>query len=303
MTRVSRKVMAVVVTYNRKELLKECINALLNQKYDNCDILVVDNASTDGTKEYISKELKNQKVHYVNTGANLGGAGGFNYGMKEAYKIGCDYMWVMDDDCIVHKDTLIELIKMDQKLGGNYGFLSSKVLWKDNTICKMNIQKNSLFKKNKEWITSPTKIIMSTFVSFFVKSSIVKEVGLPIKDFFIWSDDLEYSRRISRKYPCYLVNSSLVTHKSKTNIGSNIVIDDKTKLDRYRCAYRNEYYLFRREGLIGKIYYFLKISLHKYRIYRSNNSHDDKKEKVNLINKSVKVGKKFYPEIEYIKEN
>ena len=296
----SKKVIAVIVTYNRKELLKECIKALLNQDYDNCDILVVDNASTDGTKKYISSELKNKKVHYKNTGTNLGGAGGFNFGMKEAYKIGCDFMWLMDDDCIVHNDSLIKLLETDTKLDGKYGFLASKVLWKDNSICKMNIQKNSLIKKNKDWNSEKVKVIMSSFVSFFVKTDTVLELGLPIAEFFIWSDDLEYSRRISRKYSCYLVNDSIVTHKSNNNIGSNIVEDDISKMNRYRCAYRNEYYLFRREGIIGKVYYFLKIKLHKYRIKKSDNSFEDKKNKINLINESIKSGKKFHPEIEYI---
>ena len=132
------KVIAIVVTYNRKQLLKECVNALINQDYKNCDVLIVDNASTDGTREYIEEEMENNRVHYVNTGSNLGGAGGFNYGMKEAYKLGCDFMWIMDDDCIVHKNSLTELINADKQLKGKYGFLSSKVLWKDNTICKMN---------------------------------------------------------------------------------------------------------------------------------------------------------------------
>lgn len=302
MTKASKnkKVIAVVVTYNRKELLKECINALLNQEYDNCDVLIVDNASTDGTKEYISKELKNKKVHYANTGTNLGGAGGFNYGMKEAYKIGCDYMWLMDDDCIVHNDSLVKLFEASKKLKNQYGFLSSKVLWKDNSICKMNIQKNNLFKKNTEWNKQVVNVIMSTFVSFFIPREIVKEEGLPITDFFIWSDDLEYSRRISRKYPCYLVNDSIVTHKSKNNIGSNIVEDDESKLNRYRCAYRNEYYLFRREGIIGKLYYFLKTNLHKFKIKKSSNSPKEKKTKIELINDAIKVGKKFYPKIEYV---
>ena len=193
------KIVAIVVTYNRKELLKECINALINQDYPKCDILVVDNASTDGTKEYIVEELKNGKVHYINTGSNLGGAGGFNYGMKEAYNMGYEYMWLMDDDCIVKDDSLKELLKMDQELDGNYGFLSSKVLWKDESICKMNIPKRSLFKKVEDWNINIQEIIMATFVSFFIKASVVKELGLPIKDFFIWADDIEYSRRISRK--------------------------------------------------------------------------------------------------------
>ena len=84
---MSKKVVAIIVTYNRKELLRECIEALLNQDYKHCDILIIDNASTDGTREYINSVVDNKKVIYINTGSNLGGAGGFNYGIKEAYKL------------------------------------------------------------------------------------------------------------------------------------------------------------------------------------------------------------------------
>jgi GT2 family glycosyltransferase len=208
----NKNVIAVIVTYNRKELLKECITALLNQKYKNCRILVVDNASTDGTKEHIADLLENERVIYKNTGSNLGGAGGFNFGMREAVQLGCDFVWVMDDDCIVHSDTLTTLLEVDKKLNGNYGFLASKVLWKDNSICKMNIPRKTLT-KNLTDLNNLQKITMSSFVSFFVKASIIKEVGLPIKEFFIWTDDWEYSRRISRKYDCYFVPNSIVTHK------------------------------------------------------------------------------------------
>lgn len=300
-TKKEEKVIAVVVTYNRKELLKECINALLKQDYNNCDILVVDNASTDGTKEYIYNELKNNKVHYVNTGSNLGGAGGFNYGMKEAYKIGCDFMWLMDDDCIVHNNTLTELMKADEKLKGNYGFLSSKVLWKDGSICKMNIPKINIKNKVTDWNVEKQKIILATFVSFFVKTNVVEDVGLPIKEFFIWSDDLEYSRRISLKYNCYLINNSIVTHKSKNNIGSNIAEDSNQNLKRYSYAYRNEMYLYRREGLKGKIYFRLKILLHKYKISKSKNTKQDKIIRKEIIDNALKEGKNFFPKVEYLK--
>lgn len=297
----NKKVIAVVVTYNRKELLKECIEALLNQEYNNCNILIVDNASTDGTYEYIQNYVDNKKVMYRNTEANLGGAGGFNFGMKEAYKIGCDLMWLMDDDCIVHKDSLTKLMNADKEFNGEYGFLSSKVLWKDDTICKMNIQKKSLTKKVEDWDISKQEVIMATFVSFLVKTETVKEVGLPIKDFFIWADDIEYSRRISRKYKCYLINDSIVTHKSKNNIGSNIVKDSAENLKRYSYAYRNEMYVYRREGIVGKLYYKLKILLHKYRIKKSDDLQENKNKKTELIKNAVKEGKNFYPKIEILK--
>ena len=206
-------------------------------------------------------------------------------------------MWLMDDDCIVYNDSLTKLILANNKLSENYGFLASKVLWKDKTICKMNIQKKSLTKKNDDWDNETVRIIMSSFVSFFIKTSVVEEVGLPIKEFFIWADDLEYSRRISKKYPCYLINQSIVMHKSKNNIGSNIAIDSNENLKRYSFSYRNEMYLYRNEGLKGRLYYLLKRYYHKYRIFSSKSS--NKKERYAIINDAVKQGRIFYPKVEY----
>ena len=92
------KIAAVVVTYNRKEYLLNNISHLLNQENNNLDIIIIDNASTDGTKDAIEEFIINNQVIYVNTGMNLGGAGGFNYGIKFAYELNYDYIWIMDDD-------------------------------------------------------------------------------------------------------------------------------------------------------------------------------------------------------------
>ena len=80
-------VAAIVVTYNRCELLRECIKHLKKSEYPT-DILIVDNASTDGTAQMVSEYVNNTDVFYANTGANIGGAGGFNYGIKRAYEMG-----------------------------------------------------------------------------------------------------------------------------------------------------------------------------------------------------------------------
>uniref|UniRef100_UPI0006234592 glycosyltransferase n=1 Tax=Lactobacillus sp. N54.MGS-719 TaxID=1637512 RepID=UPI0006234592 len=82
---MNNKVVAVVVTYNRKKLLQKNIKALLAQTYKkSLDILVIDNASTDHTKESIQQYIDNGDIIYINTGKNLGGAGGFNFGMRRA---------------------------------------------------------------------------------------------------------------------------------------------------------------------------------------------------------------------------
>lgn len=296
-----KKVIAVIVTYNRKELLKESINALLNQDYENLDVLIIDNNSSDGTKEYISKELKDKRVIYRNTGANLGGAGGFNYGMNVAAQMNCDYIWIMDDDCIVHNDSLVELINASKKLNDDFGFLSSKVLWKDDSICAMNVPKRKFSKWLKDFDTNYQEIAMASFVSLFVKKDIVVEEGLPIKEFFIWTDDWEYTRRLSRKYKCYYITSSVVTHKSASNIGANIASVDGDRLNRFKYMYRNDVVLYRREGFIGWVLLYLRLCLHKLRVLKSDKK--DKKDRIKLINAAIKEGKKFYPSIEYVKKN
>ena len=82
--------------------------------------------------------IKNYTKNYHNTGKNLGGAGGFHIGIKLAVESGYDYVWIMDDDCIVHNDSLTALLSASENLNDNFGYLSSQVLWQDNTPCKMN---------------------------------------------------------------------------------------------------------------------------------------------------------------------
>ncbi|MCD7133327.1 glycosyltransferase family 2 protein [Limosilactobacillus balticus] len=294
---MNKKIAAVVVTYNRKKLLAECIDALLAQTYRNLDILVIDNASTDGTREIV-KAFKNPQIRYINTGENLGGAGGFQFGVKQGVNAEYDYLWLMDDDSIPTPNALEKLIETADTVG-NFGFLSSKVLWKDQSLCKMNIPKVSLNHKLTNFNgNKPKKIIMGTFVSFLVPVKVVKEIGLPIKEFFIWADDFEYSRRISRKYSAYFVPESIVIHKCKSNTGSNIVNDSSKRFNRYRYAYRNEVYLYRREGIAGWNHLLLKTGLHLTKVILK--APDNKKTRLKIIWESTLKGLSFNPKIEYI---
>lgn len=299
-----KEVVAIVVTYNRKEFLKKSIKALLEQeRAELCDILVVDNASTDGTRDEILELINSRKIIYVNTGENLGGAGGFNYGVKEALKLGYKYMWLMDDDCIVYKDSLNELLIADKQLNGKYGFLSSVVLWRDGTVCKMNKQKitSNWFEQEELLKYGLLATYYATFVSFFIKRDIVQEIGLPIKEFFIWGDDVEYTNRISKKYNCFIVGKSQVLHDTKNNEGSNIARDEVSRLNRYKFAYRNEMYIARKNGVKGIVRQIAKICLHMFRVLAKNkNGHRLKKWSIILAN-SIK-GIFFNPKVEIISE-
>lgn len=217
--------------------------------------------------------------------------------MKEACLLKYDYIWVMDDDCIVEKNSLEKLLEADKELNGNYGFLSSKVLWKDGSICKMNIPKKTFGTWLKNFDKSYQKIAMASFVSLFLKREVITRMGLPIKDFFIWTDDWEFTRRISREYDCYYIPESKVIHKSKNNFGAKLEKEDD-RLERFEYLYRNDVVLYRREGLKGWLLLYLRLIKHKLNILKSDKK--NKKERIKIIDKAIKEGKKFYPKIEKV---
>ena len=105
----ARNVTAIVVTYNRLPLLKQCLAALRAQTVQSFTVLLVDNASTDGTADYI-KTLAMPGLVCRNPGENLGGAGGFAYGIRAAVELGCEAVWIMDDDTLPEPDALAALL-------------------------------------------------------------------------------------------------------------------------------------------------------------------------------------------------
>lgn len=294
------KTAVVVVTFNRKELLKKNITALLSQSRRDFDIIIIDNASTDGTAEHVGELVKKNGICYITLDENIGGAGGFNTGIKTAVTHGYEYIWLMDDDTYPEPDALEKLFEADRLLGGSYGFLSGKALWRDGSPCRMNEQKLLKYRDGDDELVKNgiARTNYATFVSFFLKTETVKKAGLPIKEFFIWGDDVEYSGRIADSHDCYVVNDSRVLHDTQNNAGSNIAIDDSDRLSRYHYAYRNEMYIARRRGIKGIVRQLAKITLHIVRVlFRSKNN---RFKKWGIILKSSVAGIRFNPAIEYI---
>ena len=292
---MDKRVAAVVVTYNRKDCLLRCLTALGEQTVP-VDVLVVDNASTDGTAEAVAP-LTGERIRYRNTGDNLGGAGGFQYGVRWAVSEGYDLLWLMDDDCIPEAYALEALLTADKRLEGHYGFLSGMAYWRDGSLCNMNIQKTGIRSKLTDLSSPAVPVTMATFVSLLVPARRVAEIGLPIKEFFIWSDDLEYTRRLSLRWPCYAVPASRVLHDMHSNDKVNIATDSPDRLGRYAYLYRNEVYVYRREGLRGWLYLIPRVCLHLLKVLVRS---DHKWAKMKVILSSFFAGFRFHPEIEFI---
>ena len=296
------EVATVVVTYNRKELLRECIEALLKSDAPS-DIFIIDNNSTDGTKEYIADIVKdNDNVIYKHLKRNVGGAGGFSAGMNYVVKRGYKYVWIMDDDTIVKPDTLSKLLDAAAMLHDNFGFLSSTVAWTNGNDCKMNIQtynKNindiqRYYKKNGLW-----PVRAATFVSLLFTANAIKGVGLPKREYFIWGDDKEYTRRMSKNKNCYNVIDSKVVHKTVGNEGSNITKDDISRIDRYVYAYRNDLATARDEGIGEVAVYSAGFCLNMVRVVLF--AKDNKAKRLKAMFTGLMYGLKFAPKVRHIK--
>lgn len=289
---------AVVLTYNRKKLLLEVLDALRHQEGGAPDILVIDNHSTDGTHEAIADYLSLSNVFYEDTGENLGGAGGFNYAMKKAVLMDYERLWIMDDDCVPELNALDALRKADEMLSGKLGWLSSLAYWTDGSPCKLNEHDYKLGKRIQDFSQPLTSAITASFVSLYVPADVIRELGLNIKEFYMWADDWEFTRRISRKYPCYVVRDSRVTHKTPHNSGNNIATDNVDRIWRYRYAYRNEVFVLRQDGMRGFFHWMAKLVFHSARILLQ--SKENRIQKLKIMFSGAWEGIFFHPEIEFI---
>ena len=200
----ARDVTAVVVTYNRLPLLRRCLAALQAQTAQGLRVLVVDNASADGTAEYLKTLAMPGLVCRILT-ENLGGAGGFAYGMQAAAELGCKAVWLMDDDTLPEPQALEALLAADAAMDGAYGWLSSRALTPDGSDQPMNLQRKTMYRDIDGFDGKEIPAVMASFVSLFLRMDTVRQFGLPIAEFFIWSDDWEYTRRISRCKPCRVI--------------------------------------------------------------------------------------------------
>lgn len=244
-----KSVDCVVVTYNRLDLLKECVQAIEKQTYPVSNFFIIDNCSTDNTWNYL-KSIRNEKIIPIHLDKNLGGAGGFNAGMKAFInKSTSDYVWIMDDDTIPSFTALEKMIKKSN-VSPKLGFLCSNVRWKDKSVAVMNIPSPS-----KNWNEYSeygiTKVNSASFVSIMFPRDVVYKVGYPITDFFIWCDDVEYTLRITHDYSLdgFMVNDSLVEHKIKNNIATDLIQEESLgRIKRYYLAQRNTIFYLKKHS-------------------------------------------------------
>lgn len=238
------RIATVVVTFNRLALLQECITALKNQIRLPDEIIIINNGSTDGTAEWLSS----QNGINVITQPNAGSSGGQYTGVKYAADNNFDWVWCMDDDTIATPEALQALISSEYFTTAS-AYLCSVVLWKDDTFHKMNqpILKDGNYEEKYHPAIKSTEVIYCSFVSVLINTKAVKFAGYPLKKMFIWYDDLEYTIRLRKYGPGYVIGDSIVYHKTEKNLGPDFLPKGRKLNSKELLGVRN--YLFIRKNI------------------------------------------------------
>lgn len=242
------KITAVVVTFNRLELLKQGIECLRKQQ-KLTGIIVVNNGSTDGTREWLDAQPGLLVVHQD----NVGGSGGFYTGIERAYSEGADWIWCMDDDVFPHPDCLDRLLPYTDR--PEVGILSPRRLLEGKVFTHEFQHFNftnpvgSLHgcKLAKQQVNQATEIVGADFEGPFISRRVVEKIGLPNRELFIFCDDTDYCLRahLAGFKLFYIPEALMDKHK---------FFSDDTWTSRNRKKKWKRYYQVRNEAYLNHHY-------------------------------------------------
>jgi rhamnopyranosyl-N-acetylglucosaminyl-diphospho-decaprenol beta-1,3/1,4-galactofuranosyltransferase len=212
------RIAAVVVAYDRRDLLVEALDALAAQTRPLDAVVVVDNASHDDSAVVAAEHPVGADV--LELPRNTGGAGGFAVGIAHAVEgLHADLVWLMDDDTIPTPTALAELLAARDAYPGPVALLGSRVVWHDGRDHPMNTPRQRPGASGEQIARAreagAVTVRSSSFVSMLVDARAIRHHGLPVADYFIWNDDFEYSARLLRRGTGLHVPASVVEHRTK----------------------------------------------------------------------------------------
>lgn len=261
------KIAAVVVTFNRLELLKRSIDALRAQTRPLDEIIVVNNGSSDGTLDW----LQSQEDIFVVTQENTGSAGGQHTGFKTAYDRGNDWIWCMDDDGFASPNCLEELSKHIH-LGD---FVNALVLQEDDDS---QLSFGLVDAKGKTYVSvaelhqyNPDGFFQdyaNPFNGTLLSRKLLEGIGYPRKEFFIWGDEIEFLMRAKRSPFKVVTNLNAIFYHPKPRFKYKSILKGRIRIMMAKplglyCFYRNTFHIYKSHFSTLKAYTFLSVEFIK----------------------------------------
>lgn len=219
---ISAKYAIVIVTYNRAGLLRECVAHAAGQTVRPESIIIVDNASTDDTKAYLQSICREEGMDVISLPQNIGGAGGFAVGMGHALAKNVSCVLMIDDDAILAEDYMEKILAAKKKYSQYKAFAGVvETEGEIDPFHRRNVSKPGLMPQNvrlekykQDYFTCDS----ASFCGMVVDTELVRQIGLPHLEYFIYFDDTEYSLRICRYSKFLVVVGAKLNHKRKAEM-------------------------------------------------------------------------------------
>lgn len=226
-----KKVIVLILSYNGKHLLEDSISSYLMNDYPSYEIIVIDNGSTDGTKEWVKKNYPN--VFVLRTEKNLGYSGGFNFGLDYAFNTkNADYVLITNNDVKADKKAISELVKLAET-DPMIGFVTGKVYYYDKPDTLQTVGKyEDPIRWNGEHIGNRqidkgqfeqiSERIFADDIFTLVSKKLYLETGGYDTTFRFQSEEYDWQARGKKLgYKIYYTPFAKIWHKESMTIGKN----------------------------------------------------------------------------------
>lgn len=228
----SPKVFVIILNYNGKDTIKACLDSVYKSDYPDFEVVIVDNASRDGSFELAKNYFS--RAHFILNEKNTGFAAGNNMAVRFALEKFADYIFLLNNDATVEKDTISKLVNEAEKSkrggifspiiydkNGNIWFAGGKIKW-----LKMRAIHEFLDRTNRTNKADETNRAHETdFVSgcaMLIKKEVFREIGLLDEKYFLYYEDADFCLLARKKgFKCMVVSGARATHyeKSERNTG------------------------------------------------------------------------------------
>jgi GT2 family glycosyltransferase len=261
------KIGIVLLNYNGYKDTIECIRSLNNINYKNHVIIIVDNASTDNSFEILEKNI-NKNCFLIQSEKNNGFANGNNIGIKKALSMNCDYVILLNNDTLVHKDFINEMIKC-YSLYENVGLVSSKMLFYPESKKvwfgggsfndKKFIVTHQYYENEDNYEDSIREISFATACCLMISRNVIENVGLLPEEYFMYFEDVDYCYNvILNGYKIIYNPNAKIYHKanSSTKKEKNGFLIKYELRNRFICIEKYKNHMDAKKYKIIKFFYY-----------------------------------------------